>query len=308
MLLFAVLATYILVQFLWWAVLLLRRDAEVARLSAELQALGVEVPGTMDGSRGTRMILGEGAVFLILLLAVLFVTFRAIRRELRVARSQRNFLLAVTHELRTPIAAIKLQLQTLGRASVDGEQQRALREQALTEADRLALLTEKVLLATRADEGDLGLRSEELDVMQLMRNSVDRARVQLAPSHHLMVNGPEELVVRSDADAIRSIVDNLLENAAKYAPPGTSISLEMAQSRDGWRIQVSDEGPGIAKGDELRIFEKFHRSGSEETRPAKGTGLGLYIVDRLVKAMGGTISVQRRQPHGAIFVAAFPKR
>lgn len=308
MLLFAVLAAYILIQFTWWGVLLLRRDSEVARLTLEIQALGGEVAEVVDGSGGLRMILGEGAVFLIILLVLLFVTFRAIRRELRVAQSQRNFLLAVSHELRTPIAAIKLQLQTLGREMVGEKQRHTLREQAIAEADRLALLTEKVLIATRADEGDLGLRSDELDAMQLLRRIVERARTQLAPSHHIELNGPENTIVHTDEDALRSIVDNLLENAAKYAPAGTTITVALLTGRDGWRLLVSDEGPGITPGEEQRVFEKFHRSGNEETRSARGTGLGLYIVDRLVRGMGGAVHVKRRVPHGAIFVASFPKR
>jgi signal transduction histidine kinase len=252
------------------------------------------------------MVVGEGSVFLVLLLAVLYFTFRAIRRDLDLARTQRNFLLAVTHELRTPIAAIKLQLQTLGRTTLSTDQREDLRTRAINEADRLALLTDKVLLATRAEEESLGLERREFDAMELLRTVVERSRNQLGDGHRLVLKGPEHLPVISDPEALRSIADNLIENAAKYAPAGTSITVELEKGREGWRMTVSDEGPGIAGEEQERIFEKFYRSGNEETRQAKGTGLGLYIVHRLTKGLGGAVHVRNRRPHGAIFAASFP--
>jgi signal transduction histidine kinase len=308
LLLFSVLAVYIIIQFVWWGVLLLRKDREVAQLALEVQALGGTPATHMDTYRGLRMVVGEGSVFLVFLLGVMFLTVRAIRRDLALARTQRNFLMAVTHELRTPIAAIKLQLQTLARPALSPEQRDALREQAIQEADRLAHLTDKVLLATRAEEGVLALEHRELELMDLMRSVVDRARAQLAQRHLITLTGPDALTVHSDAQALRSIADNLIENAAKYAPEGTEIAIEVTKGREGWRLTVSDEGPGVPAAEQALIFEKFYRSGNEETRSTKGTGLGLYIVQRLVQRLGGSIHVRTRSPHGAIFAASFPNR
>lgn len=305
-LLFGVLTVYIILQFAWWAVLLLRKDREIRALAVELQALGTEVVVPGDPQRSLLMVVGEGSVFLILLLAVLYVTFRAIRRDLDLARTQRNFLLAVTHELRTPIAAIKLQLQTLDRPNLDSTQSQALRKRAIEETDRLGLLTEKVLLASSAEEEMLGLSTRQLDAMQLMHSVVAHARSTLAPKHNITLVGPEQLNVTSDPQALRSIVDNLIENASKYAPPGTTIELSLEAGLEGWRISVGDEGPGVPTTDHDRIFERFFRSGNEEVRKAKGTGLGLYIVKRLVQALGGTVTVRNRRPHGAIFAVSFP--
>jgi signal transduction histidine kinase len=307
LLLFGLLALYIVLQFLWWTVLLLRKDREAAELAMSLQALGFGPNRPIDTERGTRMILGEGSV-LLLLLTVLLLTFRAIRRDLALARTQQNFLLAVTHELRTPIAAIKLQLQTLARQGLTTEQREMLRTQAVVEADRLAHLTDKVLMATRADEGGLDLHPVRTDIMDLLRQSVERARTQLAIHHTLKLDGPAELLVQVDPQALRSIVDNLIENAAKYAPAGTTIEVAVVAGQDGWRLTVADEGPGIPEEDRQRIFEKFYRGGTEETRRAKGTGLGLYIVQRLVRQLGGSITVRSRAPQGAIFAASFPTR
>ena len=308
MLLFGALAVYIVLQFTWWGVLLLRKDSEVAHLTALVQALGGSTMGQVDTYRGLRMVLGEGLVFLIILFVVLGLTFRAIKRDLALARAQRNFLMAVTHELRTPIAAIKLQLQTLARSELNGEQRDFMRTQAILEADRLTLLTDKVLLATRADEGILTLEHVPLDVMKLLRSVIERAAVQFAPKHKINLLGPPEHIIRSDEQAIRSIADNLIENAAKYAPEGTTITLEVIRGQEGWRLIVADEGPGILEEERDLVFTKFYRSGNEETRSSKGTGLGLYIVQRLTGQLGGTVHVRKREPRGAIFTASFPNR
>lgn len=307
-LLFAVLGIYILAQLVWWGVLLLRKDAEVADLALEVEALGGTPSVRMNAYRGLRMVLGEGSVFLLFLLVVFLLTFRAIRRDLALARRQHNFLLAVTHELRTPIAAVKLQLQTLARPALAPEQRETLQAQALTEVDRLALLTDKVLLAARASENSPRLDQQEVDVMQLLRDVVERARTQLAPRHQLVFAGPDDLSVSSDPEALRSIAENLIDNAAKYAPEGTTIRVEVERGREGWRLSVLDEGPGVPAAEHDLIFRQFYRSGSEETRSVKGTGLGLYIVQRLVQGLGGTVQVRDRSTHGAIFAASFPNR
>lgn len=254
------------------------------------------------------MIMGEAVVFLVLLIVLLFLTFRAVKRDLALARTQRNFLLAVTHELRTPIAAIKLQLQTLAREGLRPDQQATLRATAVTEADRLSLLTDKVLMATRADDDVLPLELAMVDVVGTMTGVIDRARTHIARDHHIRLIGPDSLVVNCDEQALRSIADNLVENAAKYAPPGSTVTVSVDDQRDQWRLLVSDEGPGIPSAEQQRIFEKFYRGGSEETRSAKGTGLGLYIVQRLVTRLGGVITVRTGTDKGATFAASFPKR
>ncbi|MBL7940777.1 MAG: HAMP domain-containing histidine kinase [Flavobacteriales bacterium] len=307
-LLFGALTAYILLQFTWWAVLLLRKERELARLALEVSALGGNPDHPMDTSRALRMIVGEGLVFLLFLLIVLFLTFRAIRRDLALARTQRNFLMAVTHELRTPIAAIKLQLQTLARSGLAPDQRETLRTQALTEADRLNTLADKVLLATSAEEGVLALDLKEVEVMAIMRSVIERASIQIAPRHTLDLSGPDRFTALTDAQALRSIADNLIENAAKYAPEGTRIGVEVVKGREGWRLIVSDEGPGVPPSEQERIFEKFYRGGNEETRKAKGTGLGLYIVQRLTQRLGGAVYVRQGVPNGAIFAASFPDR
>ncbi len=305
-LLFAVLTVYIVLQFTWWAVLLVRKEETVGRLSQQVKVLGGQPAVAVKGSGTFNMIVGEGIVFLVIVLIVLYLTWRAIRRDLSLARTQRNFLLAVTHELRSPIAAIKLQLQTLGRHELAPVQRDQLLLQAVRETDRLSALTEKVLHTTSSEERSKEPELETVEVMELMRTTLERARYQLAPKHIVILEGPEQLNINTDVEALQTIADNLIENAAKYTPEGTRITVEIMGRREGWRMTVCDEGPGVREEERERIFEKFYRSGNEETRKAQGTGLGLYIVKRLTERLGGSVTVRSRKPHGAIFVASFP--
>lgn len=306
--LFSVLSMYVVLQFTWWALLLLRKDRAAQELALQLEALGAEPSGLLDPARSARMIMGEAAVVLLILVAILWLTFRALRRDLGVARTQRNFLLAVTHELRSPIAAIKLQLQTLARPGLSDAQQATLRNTALGEAERLSGLTDKVLMATKADDGLLPLDTTVLDVVQVVGGVVERARDGSARAHTVLLEAPAQLRTTMDQQALHSIVDNLVENAAKYAPPGSTISVHVEPLKDQWRLSVSDQGPGIPVHEQSRIFEKFYRAGNEETRTAKGTGLGLYIVQRLVQRCGGVITVRCGAQQGTTFAATFPQR
>ncbi len=306
--LFAAAVAYIAAQTIWWALLLVRKDGEIDRLKEAVGRHNAEGTAVPDPSRRMLMVVGEAGVFLMLLTGLLYLVYRSVRRDLRQAGSQHNFLLAVTHELRTPIAAIKLQLSTLARPELNTEQRDQLRRSAAEEADRLALLTDKVLLATTAEENSVPLRLEEVDVLMLLRGSIDRALARGVGSHCIELRGQQQFVTRSDPHALRSIAENLIENAMKYSPSGSKVEVEVRTTTNGWQLVVSDEGPGVALGERERIFERFHRSGSEEVRAAQGTGLGLFIVRRLAHRMGGHVEVRGRAPHGSIFIATFPQR
>lgn len=301
--LLAIAMAYIVAQFIWWAVLLLRREAEIARLTADSGVAG----NASGASSRTWMVLGEAGVFFLLLGIVLTLAFMAIRRDLRLAALQRNFLLAITHELRTPVASIKLQLQTLSRNGLSEADASSIRAAAVAEADRLAALTDKVLVATSQGDSEIPLRKERLDAAALVRETVERAQQRDSGAHHWDSDLPAELPAHADPQALRSIVENLLENAIKYAPSGTAIRVSVRDSRNEWLLEVADEGPGIPESERNGVFERFYRMGNEETRSHPGTGLGLYVVRRLVQRHGGRVSIRDTVPHGATFAATFPK-
>ncbi len=307
--LFLVLAIYVLLQFLWWAYLLVEKDNELRALIGRLDALGVRT--TMGSGTSTRtlwMVAGEGFVFVTLLLIALWTTYRTVRHELMLARLQRNFLLATSHELRTPIAGLKLHLQTLERRTLDTERQAALLGMALGEVDRLGALSEKLLLATRLEEARLPLHREAVDLSALLHALAAQAGSTYGRAHRLQVDAPDGLQVTADADLLRTLFGNLLENACKYSPAGGLIEVVALRKEDRVEVEVRDEGPGVPAAERERIFDRFHRGGNEETRQAKGTGLGLYIARRIATLLGGSVVHRERRPKGSIFAVALPDR
>ena len=309
--LFSVIAAYVLLQFLWWAYLLISKDNELQLLLGQLQALGVT--STISHARPDRtfwMVIGEGAVFVTLLLLALWLTYRTVKHELGLARQQRNFLLAASHELRTPIAGLKLHLQTMQRRSLDPGQQATMIDHALGEVDRLGALAEKILLAMRLEEVQLPLQRSNTDLSALTHELVERARGSYARKHRIELVAPPSLIASTDADAYRTILGNLLENACKYTPADTRVEVMLQQVTTSRQIilEVSDQGPGVPLEDRVHLFERFFRGGNEETRQAKGTGLGLYIVHRLTATLGGTVSFRPGLSGGAIFAVVIPER
>lgn len=309
LLVFGLVALYIVLQSAWWMWLLLSKDRDVYALQQQLIAEGVTPHLPVRTPQHTLwMIAGEGVVFLLLLLLALWLTYRTLRHELALARQQRDFLLASSHELRTPIAGLKLHLQTLQRPDLDAGRREALATNARHEVERLRVLTEKILLATRLDEARMPLDRAAVDVAAEAAGIAALARASYAHGHALLLHAPPTLLLDTDAEAFRSVLENLVENACKYAPAGTTVTIDLADSAEGVRLSVTDEGPGVPPADRARIFEKFYRAGNEETRGTKGTGLGLFIVARLMRALGGRVDHRPAAPHGSIFVATFPQR
>ncbi|MCB0794031.1 MAG: hypothetical protein KDB88_04775 [Flavobacteriales bacterium] len=302
-LLFGALSAYIIVQFIWWAYLLVEKEREMWLM---IDAFGLEHTGEHD--RTLRMVLGEGTVFLLVLILVLILTFRAIRRDLRLARAQQNFLLAVTHELRTPLASAKLQLQTMQRDGLTKEQRDQLNGHALEDLERLSTLTDKVLQA--AESGRSIGRNEltVIEVGQVLRSIVRTIRAGIGRDHHFELSVAEALELRTDEVAFRSIAQNLLENAAKYSPPGSTVTIRATREPGSVALAVEDEGRGVPAGERQAIFERFYRGGDEQVRTTQGTGLGLFLSRRLARALGGEVRYEPRRPRGSIFVARFPDR
>ncbi len=308
LLLFGLVGGYIVLQFTWWAWLLVDKDQWVQALQAQLLTEGLDpVVQVRAPDRTIWMVAGEGGVFLALLLLALWLIFRTVRHELNLARQQRDFLLAASHELRTPIAGLKLHLRTLERPDLGPPQRAELTKHVHTEVERLQGLTEKILLATRLDEPRIPLERISTDVAPLLQSVLVNARSSYGRDRELTLEAPNPAILDTDADAFRSVATNLLENACKYAPGPSPIRVRLLTTDHGWELQVVDQGPGIPKEEVGLVFQKFHRGGSEETRGAKGTGLGLYIVERLMWGLGGRIEYRQRPGGGSIFAASFPQ-
>ncbi len=247
------------------------------------------------------MVVGEGSVFFVLLLFGILKTRQSFKKEVLLANQQKNFLLSITHELKSPIASVKLYLQTLGKRKLDEDKQREILTKALAETDRLHSLVENLLLATKVDRGDYEPYFEEIDFTRLVQSAVEKLRAELGTKAKIESELVEGVLVNGDRLALQSILHNLVENAAKYGGEGVLVSVSLLKYENEVLLKVADNGPGIQDGEKEKVFSKFYRVGNEETRKTKGTGLGLYIVKSLVEKHNGEIVVKDNEPKGAMF-------
>ena len=290
--LFLILLLYVILQAAWWLYSIHQLSVEVINEKEELD-------------RKTSMIISEGAVFLLILIVGFFITYRSLRKEVQVSAQQKNFLLAITHELKTPIASIKLYIQTLIKRNLEGDKQRDILGRCVKDADRLNGLVENILLATKIDDDSFPLSKEKLNLSEMMESISLELLENSGRDVSIEFFIQPDVVFKCDKDAFTSIITNLVSNALKYSPEKSTICVTLVQKAGETALSISDEGAGVIRDEAEKIFEKFFRSGNEETRKQKGTGLGLYIVKKMVNQHEGLIQVKKNKPKGSIFVASF---
>lgn len=296
-----VLAMYILFQLFWWGYHLIQLNKEVLELKTIV--LGQSQYAILVSK--IWMVVGEGSVFFLLLALGFWYIKRTVVRELRLAQMEKTFLLSVTHELKTPIAAVKLQLETLKSRQLSAEQTSKLIDDALRETRRLQSLSENILLATRLDQKNGALLKEKFDFSSIVKHEVQRYRSMSQVTFTEQIS--EQVIFYGDEQMITALVSNLLENAVKYADTGPVI-VKLRSHQDDLVLEVADSGIGIPEEEKLKVFGKFYRIGNEETRTTKGTGLGLFICANIVRLHYGRISVRNNLPNGSIFVVTFPNK
>ena len=308
---FTILFAYIFLQFLWWEVLMVRQTSELINEKQKIVALTTTDPVQLENEIAVLhekkkvkiyMIAGEGTVFLLLLLYGIYRIRKAYDTEAQLINQQKNFVLSVTHELKTPIAATKLQLQTLLKhKQLDPVQQEQLLQSALNETNRLNRLIEDVLLASRADKNELLLNFERINVSELTEQVVQNYFKEKLSNGQLTTTIQTDVLMETDRVLFPSIIINLIENAFKYSPNNPKISLQVNSVNGKLALKVTDNGIGIPDSEKLKVLEKFYRIGNEETRKTKGTGLGLFIVNEIVKAHKGKIEISNNLPQGSVF-------
>jgi signal transduction histidine kinase len=251
------------------------------------------------------MVFGEGAVFLSLLMYGIYRTRTAFVKEFALARQQKNFLLSITHEFKSPLAAVKLNLQTLQKRFLEPTQKEEVIRKALVETDRIHFLIENALLASRLESHNYEIYFEEMDFSQFVKDVVSDFKDRYEHEHIIETDIESGLWLRGDNMALTSLVNNLVENAEKYSPPSTTIHISLKKLDNEIVLKVADEGNGIPDKEKQKVFNKFYRLGNEETRKTKGTGLGLFIVRHVALLHKATINLYDNNPIGATFEVRF---
>ena len=268
-----------------------RLRRQVASISAGDTGASLEVPATSDE------------------IAALAVTMNDVLGRLqRALARQRAFVSDASHELRTPLAVLRGELELAGRPGRDRDELAAAVEAAEAEAVRLARITDNLLLLARGDEDRLDIRPEPTDVRELLGNCAGAARSRLAGTGTVIhTDVPAGLRADIDPGRVRAAVDNLVDNALRFAPPGSVILLSAAVCHDGLRVEVSDDGPGFPAGFLPHAFERFSRPDSGRSRDDGGSGLGLAIVRTVATAHGGTATAANRPGGGAVVRLVLPQ-
>jgi len=252
----------------------------------------------------TKQYIGEGSTFLIVILIGAFVVYKSIQRGMKLSRQQNNFMLSVTHELKSPIAGIKLNLQTLAKHKLDEEKRNLLIDRSIKEANRLNDLCNNMLYASRIEGQQSNVAKENISLSELAIACYNDFSIRYPARFISQIN--EGCMVNGDKMMLQIAINNLLENAIKYTPQDTKIELRLAPLGNKAVLTVVDSGPGIPDSEKRKIFTKFYRIGNEESRKAKGTGLGLYLTKKIVEQHSGSIAVKDNSPNGAIFEIKLP--
>ncbi len=310
----SILFGYVLLQFIWWEVLLVKQTGTITEEKQRLIELSSSDPVQLEQdinelhrkkNMRTIMIVGEGTVFLLLLLFGIYKIKQAQDKEQELNERQKNFFLSITHELKTPIAATKLQLQTLRKQQLDEATRNMLVNSALVETERLNALIDNVLLASSLEGGEMIARKERTNLSALTLQILERYYSSQIQRSELIHHIHPDIEAMVDGQAMLSILTNLVDNALKYSGETKQVEVVLSSDEKNIRLCVSDQGPGITDKDKQKIFTRFFRGGSEETRRTKGTGLGLYIVNYLVQQHQGKITVKDNKPRGSIFEIQF---
>ena len=279
---FNFLIIYAFSQLVWWGILLVKEEPQ--RMA---------------------MILGEAAVFLMIFSVGAFKLHQALNKERKLHTQQKNFLLSVTHELKSPLASIKLYLQTILKRDLDLKHQHYFINNSLKDIERLDDLVENMLMATKIDNKSYSFPKELLNFSELVEKIAERLQVHACNSQVILTEIQKNVRLTGDKFALTSVVTNLIENAIKYSPSCAEVQVKVAARNGNVCFEVADKGMGISDLEKTRIFEKFYRVGSEDTRKTKGTGLGLFIVKQVLDKHQAQIKVINNHPSGTVFEVIF---
>ncbi|MFM1928780.1 MAG: hypothetical protein RL387_108 [Bacteroidota bacterium] len=298
--------TYMVAAFIWWYVSLEKQNDQITQIKLEQlqsspKADASQYQALLDyQERKRKQFLGEGITFLFLFLLGAIYVYRSLLKQLRYSNQQQNFMMAVTHELKTPIAVTQLNIETILKRELSQEQQKQLLGNSLKETQRLDTLCNNILLASQLDLADYQQNKQSVDLSDMVLNMV-KSFEERFPTRKIIASIQEGVNMFAEPLLMQMLIQNLMDNAHKYAPIETPIEIKLMQDQHQLVLQVIDQGIGIPFSEREKIFDKFYRVGNEFTRSAKGTGLGLYLCKKIAQFHQAQLLVNENQPQGTIF-------
>jgi signal transduction histidine kinase len=294
----------------WWVVYLARLTDEKVDIAAELGASPEYVEELHQQEISRQIMLGsEGVAFLLLTMVGIWLIYRSVSQAERLRRHQENFLMAVTHELKTPLASMAVYLDTLESPRIPDEKKQTVMPRIREDIRRLDRLVENILQAGRFDS--VGYRPERrrIELDKMLHALLDQL-VQDQPKMKLEIERDIEsgLAAEIDGPVVKRAVSAVLDNAVRYAgKPDVRISAHLHRQGKTAEIVIADQGVGIEAKELKLIFDRFYRVGDELTRGSSGTGLGLYLCREMIRAHGGSVRVRSDGPgKGAEFTISLP--
>jgi signal transduction histidine kinase len=252
----------------------------------------------------------EGAFFLAVLIAAMAVVHRALREEADLRRRQEHFLAAVSHELKSPLASLRLSTETLSLRDPPPAKRGELVNRLLTDLGRLERMISNILDTSRLSSGQTKSVPSPLSLAEEVSAAVDEVREHAAECETtLATDVPDNLRIEADPEGVRTVLRNLLHNAIKATCGGGNVTVRAA-ALDGYvRLEVKDDGVGFPPGEASRLFEKFYRVEGDGRARMSGTGIGLYLVWRCAELDGASVDAKSGgSGRGAVFTVAWPMR
>ena len=286
-----------------------RLDEGVEALGARFPGLFVRVPLAAEGRGSIRTgLIAVVVLTLTIALSGSWFFWRDVQRDLRLAELRSQFVASVSHELKTPLTAIRMFAETLRLGRTPPERTSEYLDTIVSESERLTRLMNNVLDFSRVEQGTRTYRLTSQPLAPIVRSAARTLRYPLeqAAFDLQLVIDDRHLEARCDADALEQAILNLMNNAMKYSGASRSIEMRLVGNAAGAAITVRDNGIGIPASEQSRIFEKFYRGAADDHQRVPGTGLGLTLVQHTVAAHGGTVTVESSPGHGSAFTILLP--